>query len=206
MIPKTLRFRLPLTYAAIALIATLVLGAVLLVTLQRFYRQQELDYLTGNAHVIGERLLPLLQSADMGQLEANIKIFSFLSQTRVQVWTLEDELLADSGDPRQADDNTEISFSVDIDGIEQTFHQPIANSTVIEETETTIFVQPEANDNDVEEQIIEEGVLLGVDEEILEGIEGGSGIITRTKLVTREIVSDVLPVIGTQFGFGFDDG
>ncbi|MCP4416643.1 MAG: hypothetical protein GY805_08470, partial [Chloroflexi bacterium] len=121
----------------------------------------------------------------------------------------EDELLADSGVPRQADDNTEISFSVDIDGIEQTFHQPIANSTGIEETETTIFVQPETNDNDVEEQTvsqtIEEGVLLGVDEEILEEIEGGSGIITRTKLVTREIVSDALPVIGTQFGFGFDD-
>jgi hypothetical protein len=71
----------------IALIATLVLGTVLLTTLQRFYRQQELDYLTGNAYVIGERLAPLLEADDAGQLQANLKGLAFLSQTRVQVWT-----------------------------------------------------------------------------------------------------------------------
>ena len=124
MIPKSLRFRLPLTYAAIALIATLVLGAVLLLTLQQFYRQQELDYLTGNAHVIGERLVPLVQAEDAGQLQANLKGLSFLSQARVKVLSPADELLADSGDPREADETTQIAFSVEIDGMSKPLSSP----------------------------------------------------------------------------------
>jgi hypothetical protein len=46
MRPKSIRWRLPLSYALIALLTTLALGAVLLISLQRYYRQQELDYLT----------------------------------------------------------------------------------------------------------------------------------------------------------------
>ena len=45
VIPRSIRWRLPLTYAAIALLAALALGAVLLVTLRSYYSQQETDYL-----------------------------------------------------------------------------------------------------------------------------------------------------------------
>ena len=53
MFPKSLRWRLPLSYAAIALLATLVLGIVLLTILRSFYQQRERDYLQGNARAIG---------------------------------------------------------------------------------------------------------------------------------------------------------
>jgi signal transduction histidine kinase len=208
---RSLRFRLPLSYAGIALIATLVLGAVLLTTLQRFYRQQELDYLTGNAYAISERLAPLLEADDVGQLQANLKGLAFLSQTRVQVWTPVDRLLADSGDPRTHDDDTQIAVSVEIDGVEQTFNQPVS-SGLSEVTESTIVIQPGVLIDQVNEQVntqlIENDDLTGIggDAEVNTEIEDAAGVITRTTTVTREVVSEALPVIGTQFGFGFGDG
>ncbi|WP_420631340.1 ATP-binding protein [Candidatus Leptofilum sp.] len=208
MIPKSLRFRLPLTYAGIALIATLVLGAVLLLTLQQVYRQQEIDYLTGNAFAISERVLPLVREGDLGQLQANVEGMAFLSQTRVQVFNADNtSQMADSGNPREVDSSTEINVSVEIDGVEQTFEQPVANSNAREVTETTIVIEPGlfgSVDEEVKSQLIEEGsVEEGVD--VAEEVEDATGVITRTTTVTREVVSDVLPVVGTQFGFGFGE-
>lgn len=210
MIPKTLRLRLPLSYAGIALIATLVLGAVLLVTLQRFYRQQELDYLTGNAYAIGERLTPLLEADDVGQLQANLKGLAFLSQTRVRVVTADDSLLlADSGDPRLADENTQIAVSVEVDGVEQTFNQP-ASDSVTEISESTIVIEPgffgETIEENVVTEIIEPNRLPRSENGVVEQeIVDPAGVITRTTTVTREVAGEALPVIGTQFGFGFGD-
>jgi signal transduction histidine kinase len=201
MIPKTLRLRLPLSYAGIALIATLVLGTVLLTTLQRFYRQQELDYLTGNAYVIGERLAPLLEADDAGQLQANLKGLAFLSQTRVQVWTPNETLLADSGDPRQADENTQIAVSVEVDGIAQTFAQTAAAS-LPDVSESTIVIEPGFFAN-VEENIVTEVVDEGPANVEEHAAMDSAGVITRTTTITREIEGQALPVVGTQFGFGF---
>jgi len=47
VLPTSIRWRLPLSYAAIALLAALSLGAVLLTTLRNYYLQRELDYLAG---------------------------------------------------------------------------------------------------------------------------------------------------------------
>lgn len=201
MIPKTLRLRLPLSYAGIALIATLVLGTVLLTTLQRFYRQQELDYLTGNAYVIGERLAPLLEADDAGQLQANLKGLAFLSQTRVQVWAPNETLLADSGDPRQADENTQIAVSVEVDGIAQTFAQTAAAS-LPDVSESTIVIEPGFFAN-VEENIVTEVVDEGLANVEEHAAMDSAGVITRTTTITREIEGQALPVVGTQFGFGF---
>lgn len=201
MIPKTLRLRLPLSYAGIALIATLVLGTVLLTTLQRFYRQQELDYLTGNAYVIGERLAPLLEADDAGQLQANLKGLAFLSQTRVQVWAPNETLLADSGDPRQADENTQIAVSVEVDGIAQTFAQTAAAS-LPDVSESTIVIEPGFFAN-VEENIVTEVVDEGPANVEEHAAMDSAGVITRTTTITREIEGQALPVVGTQFGFGF---
>ncbi len=204
MILKTLRLRLPLSYAGIALIATLVLGAVLLIILQRFYRQQELDYLTGNAHVIGERLVPLLEANDVGQLQANLKGLAFLSQTRVQVWA-DGTLLADSGDPRLADESTQIAVSVAVDGVEQTINQTAADP-VREVLESTIVIQPGlfgSVEEDIVTEVIDEGLAGGDDVTVEDEIVDSSGTITRTTTITREVTGEALPVIGTQFGFGF---
>ena len=214
MIPNSLRFRLPLTYAAIALVATLVLGAVLLLTLQQFYRQQELDYLTGNAFAIGERVLPLVRAEDAGQLQANVEGMAFLSQTRVQVFGADkSQVLADSGNPREVDSNTEIVVSVEIDGVEQTFNQTVAEnaSTTNQVTETTIVIGPGlfgSVDEDVQTNIVEESIDFFEDGSASSEFEERDdlGVITRTTIITQETQMDVLPVIGTQFGFGFGDG
>lgn len=203
----SLRFKLPLSYAGIALIATLVLGAVLLLTLQRYYRQQELDYLSGNAQVIGDRLALLLQSDETADLPATLKGVSFLSQTRVRLWSPTQELLADSGDPRVADDNTQIAVSVEVDGVEQTFNQDTTGFSEV--SESTIVIEPGllgTVDEDVVTQVIENGSVDG-DNLLLESeIQDSSGVITRTTIVTRQVQSEALPVVSTQFGFGFGSG
>lgn len=203
----SLRFKLPMSYAGIALIATLVLGAVLLLTLQRYYRQQELDYLSGNAQVIGDRLALLLQSDETADLPATLKGVSFLSQTRVRLWSPTQELLADSGDPRVADDNTQIAVSVEVDGVEQTFNQDTTGFSEV--SESTIVIEPGllgTVDEDVVTQVIENGSVDG-DNFLLESeIQDSSGVITRTTIVTRQVQSEALPVVSTQFGFGFGSG
>ena len=204
---NSLRFRLPFSYAGIALIATLVLGAVLLLTLQRYYRQQELDYLSGNAQVIGDRLAVLLQSGETADLPATLKGVSFLSQTRVQLWSPAQELLADSGDPRAADENTQIAVSVEIDGVEQTFNQGTTGFSEV--SESTIVIEPGlfgSVDENVVTQVVAATPVAG-EELLLESeIHDASGTITRTTIVTRQVQSEALPVVGTQFGFGFASG
>lgn len=207
MMPKTLRLRLPLSYAGIALIATLVLGAVLLLTLQRYYRQQELDYLSGNAQVIGDRLAVLLQNDETADLPATLKGLAFLSQTQVRLWSPAQALLADSGDPRAADENTQIAVSVEIDGVEQTFNQGTTGFSEV--SESTIVIEPGlfgAVDEDVVTQVMEATPAAGDDLLLETEIQDASGTITRTTIVTRQVQSEALPVVGTQFGFGFGGG
>lgn len=205
MIPKSLRWRLPLSYAGIALLATVSLGAVLLLMLQQFYRQQELDYLLGNAKTISEQIAPLLQEDALEQLPAQVKGLSFLAQTRIVVRGAEqDQLLVDSGDPRFADAKSQIAVSVEVDGVEQVFSQSNQEngSTIV--SESTI--------------VIDQGGLLPNDI-VVEEVEVGSGQqVTRTQIVERsveesgsslfgtqeeeQIALDGLPVSSTQFGFG----
>ena len=66
----SLRWQLPLSYAAIALLAVLAFGIALLGTLRGFYREQELAYLTGNATTIAEEIEPLLAAAERPSLQS----------------------------------------------------------------------------------------------------------------------------------------
>ncbi|NIV33527.1 MAG: hypothetical protein GWN58_29995, partial [Anaerolineae bacterium] len=58
---RSIRWELPLSYAAIALLATLALGAVLLLTLRGYYRQLEQAYLESSALGFSYTLAPVLQ-------------------------------------------------------------------------------------------------------------------------------------------------
>ena len=101
MIPKSMRWRLPFSYAAIALLAALALGLVLLTTLRRYYRQQELDYLTNNAQAMGSVIARLFKlDPPSTWLQSQLRSFSFLSQTRVRLLDTESQVLADSGAPQ----------------------------------------------------------------------------------------------------------
>ena len=102
MIPQSIRWRLTLSYAAIALLAALVLGAVLLTILQSYYSQRELDYLRGNAKAIGQGLSIMVESKVPAEaLQLQVENFSFLSQTRVRALDTNGRVLQDSGVPKQ---------------------------------------------------------------------------------------------------------
>ncbi len=55
---KSIRWKLPLTYAGIALITALVLGGTLLLIVRRYYQVQELNYLGKNAVAISSAVEP----------------------------------------------------------------------------------------------------------------------------------------------------
>ena len=131
MIPYSIRWRLPLTYAGIALLAVLALGAVLLVTLRSYYRQQEMDYLQGNAEAVGSTLaLPMSEGAMFDEaLQSQVKGFSFLSQSRVRVLGLDGKVLADSGDPRGVRDTVTVTLGVDVGGLSQEFAQTVEDDS-----------------------------------------------------------------------------
>ena len=100
--PKSVRWRLPLSYAAIALLAALALGLVLLITLRGYYRQQELDYLTSNARAIGGTTSRLFElDVPSSVLQAQLRSIAFLSQTRVRLLDPELQVMADSGSPQE---------------------------------------------------------------------------------------------------------
>jgi two-component system sensor histidine kinase BaeS len=99
MIPRSIRWRLPLSYAGIALLVALALGGILLVVLRGYYTQREIDHLTNNAYAISNTLLPLLREPeiDREELQAQVESLSFLTQTRVRVLDADRQVLADSG-------------------------------------------------------------------------------------------------------------
>ena len=86
MIPTSIRWRLPFSYALIALLATLALGTVLLTTLRGYYAQREHDRLTQNAstisHIVGEMVASKLSDEE---LQSQIQNLAFISQTRIRV-------------------------------------------------------------------------------------------------------------------------
>jgi signal transduction histidine kinase len=97
LIPHSIRRRLPLSYAAIALVAALALGAVLLVTLRSHYLRIERDYLRSNGQAVAFNLVQLLE-ADLPSedLQAWLDDFSFLSQTHIEFLDTQGQLVASS--------------------------------------------------------------------------------------------------------------
>jgi signal transduction histidine kinase len=103
MIPKSIRWRLPLSYAAIALLATLVLGGAMLAILRAYYLERELAFLDNNAQALSVII------ADMEQVgvpppvwEEYARGFSFLAQARVRVLDDNEQVVIDSGPPETA--------------------------------------------------------------------------------------------------------
>jgi signal transduction histidine kinase len=100
MIPKSVKWRLPLSYAAIAMLATLSLGVVLLLTLRGYYAQRERVYLDSNAQAVSAVAASLIEEEappEVFQLQLNN--LSFLSQTRIRLLDVEGRSLAESDEP-----------------------------------------------------------------------------------------------------------
>jgi signal transduction histidine kinase len=101
---KSMRVRLPLTYAAIAFLTALALGGVLYFTLKGYYTKQERIYLMDRAVAIRS---VLNKTVDTGMppkvLDSQVGSLAFFTQARVRVLDNQQHVLADSGDPTQND-------------------------------------------------------------------------------------------------------
>lgn len=96
--PRSIRWRLPLTYAAIASIAALTLGAVLLTTLRSYYAQAEWQYLQNNAQAV-RSIITELQKQGLSQADifAQLQNLAFLSQVQIQLLDADRNLISDIG-------------------------------------------------------------------------------------------------------------
>ncbi|HLO30935.1 MAG TPA: ATP-binding protein [Anaerolineales bacterium] len=109
---RSIRLRLALSFAAIAFIAAVVLGAALLAILQKYYLDQEITYLSSNAQVIAKVVSSMLShNTPHDEVQSQIENLAFFSQTRVQVYDPSEQLLYDSGSPQ--------NISVNLDTIDK---------------------------------------------------------------------------------------
>ncbi len=84
---RSIRVKLSLTYAGIALITALVSGGTLTLILRKYYQAQEQAYLRKNATAISSAIIPLLaQKVPLADLKPHLTLFSFLSQTHVRLF------------------------------------------------------------------------------------------------------------------------
>jgi signal transduction histidine kinase len=97
---NSIRWRLPASYAFIALLAALSLGSMMLLVLREYYADQEREYLHGNAAALQPVIAQILQS-DVPEvsLQDQITGLAFLSHTQIRLLDTNGNILADSGVP-----------------------------------------------------------------------------------------------------------
>lgn len=94
----SIRWRLPISYAGIALLSAVVLGSVLVLTLQNFYIQQERGYLLNSIKLMGPDISKFLEENPASpSLDLYIENLSFLIQARIQLLDPDNQIIADSG-------------------------------------------------------------------------------------------------------------
>jgi signal transduction histidine kinase len=94
----SIRWSLPVSYAAIALLGALCLGVVLLTTLRGYYDELERENLTVNAKVVGRALGRFLETNQpVDTIEPQLRLFAFMSQTHIRASTGDGQMLADIG-------------------------------------------------------------------------------------------------------------
>ena len=97
---KSIRLRLPLSYAGISLLAVLALGLVLIAILRGYYGRQEREFLQGNAKWIGATVTSLMQAdTPPAMLKDQVVNWSFVLQARIQVLDKQGQVIANSGLP-----------------------------------------------------------------------------------------------------------
>jgi two-component system sensor histidine kinase BaeS len=97
---RSIRWRLPIHFLGVVGLTVLLLGAVLFLLLQAYYRGLEQSYLRGASQAIPNNILGILKSEDpQAELQAYFENVAFLSQTRIQVTDVEGEVIVDTGSP-----------------------------------------------------------------------------------------------------------
>jgi len=102
MQPKSIRWRLSLSYAGIALLATLLLGAIMLTILQQYYADQELEYLVFSGSGIEQKITALQASGKPPELlKQMLTTYAFFSNTQVRLIDPAGNLILDTGLPQE---------------------------------------------------------------------------------------------------------
>lgn len=153
----SIRWQLPLSYAAIALLATMALGVVLLTILNDFYAEQERHYLERNARTVARFIGQTWTGAESSSaMTDRLRILAFWSQTQIVISDYNGKVLADSGKPNEdrlnitvneAPARVELSNGWIFNGINrQTLIYTIQHGEVIPEGDAAfISVAPGAN-------------------------------------------------------------
>ena len=140
MIFRSIRSRLSLSFAGIALAAAIILGVGLLAILQKYYWNQEIAYLSSNAQAIGKVMMALLaRDTPQEEVQSQIENLAFFSQTRVQVFDPDGQLLYDSGSPQDISANLETIGQIPLAKEDGTLRRLliISNTTQQEERRTS---------------------------------------------------------------------
>jgi signal transduction histidine kinase len=98
---KSIRWQLSLSYAGIALLATLLLGVIMMGILARYFAIQESNYLVETAGEIGNKALYFLDD-DLPEEELNglMERFSFYVDAQIRLMDADGKVFADSGPPQ----------------------------------------------------------------------------------------------------------
>lgn len=96
--PYSIRWRLLLSYAGIALLATLALSGLLLFTLRSYYDTRERDYMHASAEAIRHSAeILLLDDPPQEILQGAVNIYAFAGLARVRLLDVNHQVIADSG-------------------------------------------------------------------------------------------------------------
>lgn len=101
---RSIRWKLPLTYAAIALIAAMSLGIVLLAVVNQYYGEQQRDFLENSADFLSRIVsVNIANKPDLSEeeLRTQLERLSLMSGVRVAVYNPNGTVLVDSGLPKR---------------------------------------------------------------------------------------------------------
>jgi signal transduction histidine kinase len=94
----SIRWRLPLSYAAIALLATVALGTVLLTTLRGYYAEREREYINRHADVFSRNIEQFVaDGVSLNEMQPVVDNHSFVARSRVRLLNSEHQPVLDTG-------------------------------------------------------------------------------------------------------------
>jgi two-component system sensor histidine kinase MprB len=99
---KSIRWQLSLSYAVIALLATLLLGAIMLMILQRFYTNLEQVYSEQTAAAIGKKIAEMQKKEQPPEAYQDLLAgFSLFSNTQIRLLGTNKNIILDTGSPQE---------------------------------------------------------------------------------------------------------
>lgn len=197
MIPSSIRWRLPLSYAATALLAALLLGAILLLGLRGYYSRREADYLRNNASAVASNVsLLVAPEAPAAALQSQVDLMAFLPQTRVRITDPQGNTVADSGDPRQVGGLGTLSIGLESPGTSQTLTQNLDTEEGRREFTSRFDIEEPGPQGSRSRTQIDTSVVIVGEGPDVRGTPGRLG----ADFVDAAVPISLVPAVGAQLG------